>query len=153
MQDLRELLRLAVGHMAPPSASILDSYTLPSTPKSGARAGYDGAKRRKGTKIHMVVDTLGHLLALHVTPADEQDQAQAAELAARIQEVTDRSVALAYVDQGDTGESAQTQGIHLKAVKRPTAKKALCCCRAAGCATEIVPSSLNARSGVASQPL
>ena len=41
----------------------------------GARAGYDGAKRRKGSKTHFAVDTLGHLLALHVTPADEQDRA------------------------------------------------------------------------------
>jgi hypothetical protein len=38
-------------------------------------AGYDGAKRRKGSKVHLAVVTLGHLLALHVTAADEQDRA------------------------------------------------------------------------------
>ena len=64
---------------------ILDSRTLQSTPESGDRAGWDGAKRRKGTKVHLAVDTLGHLLALHVTPASDQDRAQVAELAAAVQ--------------------------------------------------------------------
>ena len=70
-QDLRALLRLLAGRKAQPSAVILDGRTLQSTPESGERAGYDGYKRRKGSKVHMAVDTLGHLLALHVTPANE----------------------------------------------------------------------------------
>jgi transposase len=127
VQDLRELLRLAAGRKAQPTAAILDSRTLQSTPESGAQAGYDGAKRRKGTKVHIAVDTLGHLLALHVTPANEQDRAQVGELAAQIQEVTGETVELAYVDQGYTGEQArveaQAHGIQLELVKLPTAKK------------------------------
>ena len=127
VQDLRELLRLAAGREPQPTAAILDSRTLQSTPESGARAGYDGAKRRKGTKVHIAVDTLGHLLALHVTPADEQDRAQVAELAAQVQEVTDKNVELAYVDQGYTGEqaqaAAQAHGLQLEVVKLPTAKR------------------------------
>jgi hypothetical protein len=75
------LLREFSGRKAQPTAMILDSRTLQSTPESGARAGNDGAKRRKGSKVHAAVDTLGHLLALHVTPADEQDRAQVGELA------------------------------------------------------------------------
>jgi len=70
VHDLRVVLRIKAGHDAHPTAMILDSRTLQSTPESGARAGYDGAKRRKGAKVHAAVDTLGHLLALHVTPAD-----------------------------------------------------------------------------------
>ena len=62
---------------------------------SGHRAGYDGAKRRKGSKVHLAVDTLGHLLALHVTPANEQDRAQVGELAAAVPEVTGGTVELA----------------------------------------------------------
>jgi transposase len=127
VQDVRELLRLAAGREAQPTAAILDSRTLQSTPESGARAGYDGAKRRKGTKVHIAVDTLGHLLALHVTPASEQDRAQVSELAAQVQEATDENVALAYVDQGYTGEQAQADaqayGLQLKVVKLPTAKR------------------------------
>src|SRR5215213_5015051 len=73
LHDLRALLRLAQGRRAAPTAAIFDSQTLQSTPESGAHAGYDGAKRKKGSKVHIAVDTLGQLLALHVTPADEQD--------------------------------------------------------------------------------
>ena len=54
---------------------------MQSTPESGGRAGYDGHKRRKGSKVHAAVDTLGHLLALKITPANEQERAQVGELA------------------------------------------------------------------------
>jgi hypothetical protein len=72
--------------------SYPSSRTLQSTQESGGRAGYDGAKRRKGSKVHLAVDTLGHLLALHVTPANEQDRAQVGELAQAVQEVTGDTV-------------------------------------------------------------
>ena len=102
-QDLRALLReLLHGRKPEPTAAILDSRTVQSTPESGSRAGYDGYKRRKGSKIHAAVDTLGHLLALHVTPANEQDRDQVGKLAATIQERTGESVEIAYVDQGYT---------------------------------------------------
>jgi len=91
---------------AEPSATIFDSRTLQSTPESGDRAGYDGAKRKKGSKVHLAVDTLGHLLALHVTPANEQDRDQVGKLAKAVQKETGKSVELAYVDQGYTGEKA-----------------------------------------------
>jgi len=74
--DLRKLLRRLADKAADPSAAILDGRTLPSTPESGARAGYDGYQRKKGSKVHIAVDTLGHLLALKVTPANEQERAQ-----------------------------------------------------------------------------
>ncbi len=95
LDDLRAVLRLAQGRNEEPRASIFDSRTLQSSPESGHRAGYDGAKRRKGSKVHLAVDTLGHLLALHVTPANEQDRAQVGELAAAVQEVTGGTVELA----------------------------------------------------------
>src|SRR6185437_5508441 len=66
--DLRAILRVALERKADPSAVILDSRTVQSTPESGARAGFDGHKKRKGSKVHIAVDTLGHLLALAVTP-------------------------------------------------------------------------------------
>jgi transposase len=125
--DLRVLLRLLTERNPEPSAVIFDSRTLQSTPESGARAGYDGAKRRKGSKTHMAVDTLGLLLALHVTPANEQDRAQVGELAAAVQEVTGQNVELAYVDQGYTGETAEAaaaeQGIRLEVIKLSEVKK------------------------------
>ena len=127
VHDLRALLRIAEGRAPDPSATVLDSRTLQSTPESGHRAGYDGAKRKKGSKVHIAVDTLGHLLALHVTPATEQDRAQVGALAEAVQEVTEESVELAYVDQGYTGEKAAdaaiTQGIKLEVVKLSEAKR------------------------------
>ncbi len=127
VHDLRVLLREYAGRTGQPSTVILDSRTVQSTPESGARAGYDGAKRRKGAKVHVAVDTLGHLLALHVTPADAQDRAQVGQLAQAVQQMTGDSVALAYVDQGYTGEpakqAAQTQGIQLEVVKHTEAKR------------------------------
>jgi transposase len=115
-------------HSAPePRAAILDGRTLQSSPESGGRAGYDGAKRRKGSEVHLAVDTLGHLLALLVTPANEQERAQVGELAARVQAATGESVEVAFVDQGYTGEqpaeAAAAHGIRLEVVKLPEARR------------------------------
>ncbi len=125
--DLRAVLRLATGKNAVPSAAILDSRTLQSTPESGARAAFDGAKKRKGSKVHAAVDTLGHLLALKVTAANEQDRAQVGELARALHEATDGNVELAYVDQGYTGEkpaaAATEHGLRLEVVKHHEAKR------------------------------
>lgn len=127
VNDLRVLLREYTDRKGQPTAVILDSRTLQSTPESGARAGYDGAKRRKGAKVHAAVDTLGHLLALHVTPANEQDRAQVEQLAQAVQDITGQSVELAYVDQGYTGDdpkrAAKAHGIDLAVVKHTEAKR------------------------------
>ncbi len=127
VHDVRVLLRLAAGRTAHPTAAVLDARTLQSTPESGARAGYDGAKRRKGSKVHVAVDTLGHLLALHVTSADEQERAQVGRLAEAVQRATGETVRLAYVDQGYTGnipaEEAAAHGIQLEVVKHTEAKR------------------------------
>lgn len=126
VEDPRLPLRLAVGRNAQPSATIFDSQTLQSTPESGTRAGYDGHKRKQGTKPHLAVDTLGYLLTLHVTPANEQDRSQVGRLAAAIQDATGTPVAVAFVDQGYTGETAAQAaadfGVELQVVKLPEAK-------------------------------
>lgn len=126
VHDLRVILRLAAGRTAEPTATIFDSRTLQSSAESGGRAGYDGAKRKRGSKVHLAVDTLGHLLALHVTPANAQDRAQVATLAAAVQEETEQHISLAYVDQGYTGDTpaadAEAHGITLEVVKLPDAK-------------------------------
>jgi len=125
-EDLRLLLRMGNQREGVPSAAILDSRTLQSTPESGARAGFDGHKKRKGSKVHAAVDTLGHLLALKVTPANEQDRAQVADLSKALQEVTGQNIQVAFVDQGYTGEKpahdAAQAGICLEVVKHHEAK-------------------------------
>nr|GFD54141.1 hypothetical protein [Tanacetum cinerariifolium] len=72
--DLNELQRVLLGRT--PSVAVLDGRTLQSTPESGHQAGYDGAKKRKGSKAHIAVDTLGQLLSVVITPANEQERAQ-----------------------------------------------------------------------------
>ena len=125
--DLRMMVRMVGEREAQPTATILDARTLQSTPESGGRAGYDGAKKKNGSKVHVAVDTLGNLLALKVTAANEQERAQVAELTAKIQEVTGNTVEIAYVDQGYTGEAAadhaKTNGIKLEVVKHTEAKR------------------------------
>jgi transposase len=127
VHDLRAVLRFADGRAPEPTAVVFDSRTMQSTPESGGRAGYDGYKRRKGSKVHMAVDTLGHLLALRVTPADVPDRDRVAAPAEAVQEATGDSVELASVDQGYTGADAEIaaadEGIDLEVVKLDDAKR------------------------------
>lgn len=91
----------------PTAAAVLDSRTLRSTPESGARAGCDGAERKKGSKVHAAVDALGRLLALHATPAAADDRAEAGRLASAVQEAAGEDVEAASVDQGHARRRAE----------------------------------------------
>ena len=125
--DLRMLLRLVTGRHEQPTAAVLDARTLQGSIESGQRSGYDGHKKRKGSKVHLAVDTLGHLLAAHVSAANENERAHVGQLLAAVQEATGENVEVAFVDQGYTGEEvaaeAQGQGVALKVVSLPEAKK------------------------------
>ncbi len=122
LHGLRELLRVAGGRNAQPSAAVLDGHTLQSTPESGARASYDGYKRKNGSKVHMAVDTLSLLLDLLVTPANEQERRQVEALGKAVQRATGNSVTTAFADQGYTGGQAEGDarkaGMELVVVKR-----------------------------------
>lgn len=127
VHDLRVLIRVASGRQPQPTAAIFDARTVQSTAESGARAGYDGHKRRTGSKTHLAVDTLGMLLAVHVTPASDQERAQVETLAQAVQDVTGNQVEVAFVDQGYTGEQADLDaaaaGIRLDVVSLPETKR------------------------------
>lgn len=120
-------MRAVAGRTAQPRAAIVDSRTVRSSPESGHRAGYDGHKRTRGSKVHAAVDTLGNLLAIHITPANEQERIQVDTLATALQEVTGETVEVLYADQGYTGDepaaAAQTHGMRLVVVKRPEAQR------------------------------
>src|ERR1700676_2348671 len=118
VEDLGSLLREFSERKPQPTAMVVDSRTVQSTPESGARAGYDGAKRRKGSKVHAAVDTLGNLLALHVTAANEQDRAQVEKLAEEVQRIT---------------------GDHWRWSNTPRQSVVSPCCRAAGWSSEASP--------------
>jgi len=125
--DLRKMLRLLAGRAVQPSAAIIDGGTVQSTPESGGRAGYDGYKRRKGSKVHAAVDTPGHLLALKVTPANESERDPVGTLAREVQQATGDHVEIFYADQGYTGDGpkaeAADRGIELVVVKLAEAKR------------------------------
>lgn len=133
VHDLRAVLRMAAGHPSEPTAVTIDSRTLRSAPEVEPIQGYDGAKRKRGLKLPMTVDTLDHQLTLHVTAAYHDDRVKVKRLARAIQMATDQNVELADVDQGDRPATAlRDQGIGLAVVKRSTAKRGSCCCRGAG---------------------
>jgi len=125
--DLRIIARVLADREAQPSAAIFDARTMQSTPESGGRAGYDEAKKKHGSKVHAAVDTLGNLLALTITAANEQERAQVAELAQQVQQVTGGTVEVAYADQGYTGDAAADQArqssITLEIIKHHEAKR------------------------------
>jgi transposase len=137
VNDLRSIIRVAQDRRGQPSAVILDGRTLQSTCESGPRAGYEGYERKKGRKVHMAVDTLGQLLAVHVTPGNEQERAQVGELARQVQQATGQTVRIAFADQRAT---------LAKSLQRPPAmkvssfrwsgcrrrKRASYCCRVVG---------------------
>jgi putative transposase len=70
--SLRDMLRRRQGRKKSPSAAIIDSQTVKTTEVGGPR-GYDAGKKVNGRKRHIVVDTLGLILAVVVHPADVQD--------------------------------------------------------------------------------
>jgi transposase len=75
VMDLRSIIHFASGRQGQPSAVVLDGRTLQSSCESGPCSGYDGYKRKRGSKVHIAVDMLGHLMAVHVTPANDQERA------------------------------------------------------------------------------
>ncbi len=125
--DLREIMRYGAARKKTPSGVILDARVLKSSVESGHRASWDGYKRMKGSKIHIAVDSLGHLIAAVVTPASENERTQVTELTKRVQDITGESVEVAWVDQGYTGddakEAAAEHGIDLLVVKHEQAKR------------------------------
>ncbi len=139
VHDLRLLLRLRAGRGGQPTAVILDGRTVQSTPESGARAGYDDYKRRNGSKTHVAVDTLGYLLAVHVTPANEQERAPVGERAQQVREVTGEHVELASADDGTRATrrlvrrtSTASSWRSSSSLTRTDPSMALCCCPNAG---------------------
>jgi len=134
--DLRLLLRLPHGGPTPQCRHPRQPHA-PVHARERRRAGFDGHKKRKGSKVHAAVDTLGHLLALKVTPANEQDRAQVADLTRALQAVSGEQVEVAFVDQGYTGEKpaadAAQAGVRLEVVKHHEAKRGFCVvCRGVG---------------------
>ena len=121
-RDMRDLLRHLQGKDYPPTAMIIDSRTMQSTPESGGRAGYDAGKKKKGSKTHVAVDMYGNLLALLVTPANQADRDVAYDLAVQVQQATGESVKVCFADGAYSGQATADNlaacGLELVVVKR-----------------------------------
>jgi transposase len=111
VEAVRAVWRVAQGRARQPSAVMLESRTLQSSPESGRRAGYEGAKRRRGRDVPIAAETSGQWLALRVTAAKEQARARVAALVAQGQAGTGENVEMAFVGRAYTGEQAAQEAI------------------------------------------
>jgi transposase len=124
LDGLRDRVRLVEGRVAAPSAAVMDSQSVRAAETvSRATRGWDGGKKVAGRKRHIVVDTMGLLLAVLVTPASTQDRVAARSLLRRLRDTAGKRVSLVWADGGYTGTlldwARKTLGLVVEIVKRP----------------------------------
>lgn len=123
---LRAAVRTAEGRDPEPSAAIVDSQSVRESAEGvvpAATSGYDGHKKVNGRKRHLLVDTLGLLIAVAASPANVPDRHGAAVLLRRARRRGRRRLALTWGDRGYEGQDwvewAQRElGIAIEVIRR-----------------------------------
>lgn len=122
---LCERARVAAGREATPTAGLIDSQRITAS-EAGGEVGWDGRKGIRGRQRHLLVDTLGHLLAATVTPADVPDVDGAYDLPPAAEAVAP-TLAHVWVDgayEGDRAEwAAEEQQVTVEVVRRQAGQR------------------------------
>jgi len=123
--ELRKLWRTRQRRTLDPTAAVLDSQSVKTSPQGGPK-GYDAGKKVKGRKRHLVTDTLGLLLSVLVTPASTQDR-DAAIPVVDLAKAKVPGIQRLYVDGGYAGARAaelrERHQIEVEVVRHPANRK------------------------------
>jgi putative transposase len=122
-ETLRQQERQRQGRAAEPSAAIVDSQSTKTTEAGGER-GYDAAKKVNGRKRHLVVDTLGNVLAVVVHAADIQDRDGAKLVFAKLSQATKDALQKLWADGGYRGQLVEWVKDNLNAILEIVEKEA-----------------------------
>ena len=121
-----------------PAAGCIDSQTVKTRPRSGVSRGYNGGKKVSGRKRHIVVDTMGLLLAVAVTSAALDDGTHAPRVLRKGSATEFPRLALLWADgkynnrELDRWLAREEAHYAVEVVSQPAGAEGSCCCTGAG---------------------